>query len=126
MVRRDLTLAKAFAQVTRHPLGATTVHQDPGAGGQSLAALVVVEQRGNDFRHACGCFGHAGRPARIHHRPCACARTNRRPLRGDGWGIIEPGEGHMACGVAGKGRLPDPADLQRAVERALEGGKRRG
>jgi phosphopantothenoylcysteine decarboxylase / phosphopantothenate---cysteine ligase len=53
-------------------------------------------------------------------------RRHLETLRGDGWGVIEPGEGHMACGVAGKGRLPDPADLQRAVERALEGGKRRG
>ena len=29
-------------------------------------------------------------------------------LRGDGWHVVEPGEGHMACGDAGPGRLPEP------------------
>lgn len=28
-------------------------------------------------------------------------------LAGDGWSVLEPGEGHMACGVRGKGRLPE-------------------
>jgi phosphopantothenoylcysteine decarboxylase/phosphopantothenate--cysteine ligase len=38
-------------------------------------------------------------------------------LKADGWHVMEPGEGHMACGVSGKGRLPDPeAILRRAVE----------
>jgi phosphopantothenoylcysteine decarboxylase/phosphopantothenate--cysteine ligase len=42
-------------------------------------------------------------------------------LRGDGWEVMEPGEGHMACGVAGKGRLPEPADIQRRVRAILAG-----
>jgi phosphopantothenoylcysteine decarboxylase/phosphopantothenate--cysteine ligase len=46
-------------------------------------------------------------------------RRHLETLRGDGWTVIEPGEGHMACGVAGKGRLPEPADLVRIVEKAL-------
>ena len=37
-------------------------------------------------------------------------------LRGDGWQVIEPDEGHMACGDAGKGRLPEPADLVARLE----------
>ena len=29
-------------------------------------------------------------------------------LRGDGWSIVEPEDGHMACGVRGPGRLAEP------------------
>lgn len=36
-------------------------------------------------------------------------------LRGDGWEIMEPGEGHMACGVSGKGRLPEPTEIAARV-----------
>jgi len=32
-------------------------------------------------------------------------------LREDGWQIVEPGMGHMACGDEGKGRLPEPAEI---------------
>ena len=32
-------------------------------------------------------------------------------LSGDGWRIVEPGAGHMACGVEGKGRLPEPEEI---------------
>jgi phosphopantothenoylcysteine decarboxylase/phosphopantothenate--cysteine ligase len=35
-------------------------------------------------------------------------RRNLEQLQGDGWTILEPEEGHMACGDEGKGRLPDP------------------
>jgi len=41
-------------------------------------------------------------------------------LRGDGWQIMEPDEGHMACGVAGKGRLPEPADIVTRVRELCE------
>ncbi len=37
----------------------------------------------------------------------------------DGWRLVEPGEGHHACGDAGRGRLAEPADIQRRVEEAL-------
>ena len=40
-------------------------------------------------------------------------------LREDGWRVLESGTGHMACGVDGRGRLPDPADIVRAVEASL-------
>jgi len=42
-------------------------------------------------------------------------------LRGDGWEVMEPGEGHMACGVDGRGRLPDPAEIQARVRALWEG-----
>jgi phosphopantothenoylcysteine decarboxylase/phosphopantothenate--cysteine ligase len=37
-------------------------------------------------------------------------------LRGDGWSLMEPEEGHMACGVSGKGRLPEPEAIRRRVK----------
>lgn len=44
----------------------------------------------------------------------AVARNLER-LAGDGWEILEPGTGHMACGEAGSGRLPEPADIHDRV-----------
>jgi phosphopantothenoylcysteine decarboxylase/phosphopantothenate--cysteine ligase len=35
-------------------------------------------------------------------------RRNLEVLRGDGWEILDPDSGHMACGDEGAGRLPDP------------------
>ncbi len=46
-------------------------------------------------------------------------QRNLAQLRQDGWSIIEPNEGHMACGVAGAGRLPEPADIVRLVNAVL-------
>jgi len=54
-----------------------------------------------------------------HMLASAPVQRNLATLRGDGWTVIEPGAGHMACGIDGKGRMPDPADLVRAVEVAL-------
>ena len=47
-------------------------------------------------------------------------------LRGDGWQVIEPEDGHMACGVSGKGRLPDPEAIRRAVQEIAKGFRRAG
>lgn len=33
-----------------------------------------------------------------------------------GYHVLEPGAGHLACGHVGPGRLPEPADIARAVE----------
>src|SRR5688572_32972412 len=41
-------------------------------------------------------------------------RRNVARLRDDGILILEPGEGEMACGEYGPGRLPEPADLVEA------------
>jgi phosphopantothenoylcysteine decarboxylase/phosphopantothenate--cysteine ligase len=46
----------------------------------------------------------------------AVARNLAR-LREDGWEVLEPDEGLMACGDEGRGRLPEPA---RIVERIAE------
>jgi phosphopantothenoylcysteine decarboxylase/phosphopantothenate--cysteine ligase len=36
---------------------------------------------------------------------------NLERLQEDGWGLVEPGSGHMACGEEGKGRLAEPATI---------------
>ena len=36
-------------------------------------------------------------------------------LSEDGWRIVEPGEGHMACGVQGRGRLAEPQEIVEVV-----------
>jgi len=38
----------------------------------------------------------------------------------DGWRVLPPDEGRMACGVSGAGRLPEPAEIARAVRECLE------
>ncbi len=40
-------------------------------------------------------------------------------LRGDGWQILEPESGHMACGDEGFGRMPEPASVIAAVRATL-------
>lgn len=44
-------------------------------------------------------------------------QRNLETLRGDGWVLVEPGSGHLACGEDGPGRLAEPAEI---VERILE------
>ena len=41
----------------------------------------------------------------------AATQRNVARLRADGVHVIEPGEGAMACGEFGPGRLPEPADI---------------
>jgi phosphopantothenoylcysteine decarboxylase/phosphopantothenate--cysteine ligase len=46
-------------------------------------------------------------------------QRNLETLRARGVQFVEPGEGYLACGWVGKGRLADPADIVAAAERAL-------
>lgn len=45
---------------------------------------------------------------------------NRKTLAGDGWKLLEPEAGHMACGEQGQGRMMEPADIVEVV-RGLAG-----
>ncbi|HUR28644.1 MAG TPA: flavoprotein [Planctomycetota bacterium] len=47
-------------------------------------------------------------------------RRNLEQLRQDGWTVVEPESGHMACGDEGQGRLPEPAALVRRVAELLK------
>jgi phosphopantothenoylcysteine decarboxylase/phosphopantothenate--cysteine ligase len=46
-------------------------------------------------------------------------RENLDRLRARGVGIVEPGEGYLACGWIGKGRLAEPAVIAEAADRRL-------
>jgi phosphopantothenoylcysteine decarboxylase/phosphopantothenate--cysteine ligase len=49
----------------------------------------------------------------------AATQRNVATLRGDGVTVMEPDEGEMACGEYGPGRLPEPAAIKDAINRAL-------
>jgi phosphopantothenoylcysteine decarboxylase/phosphopantothenate--cysteine ligase len=53
----------------------------------------------------------------MYENPIVQANLDR--LRTYGFHIVEPGEGSLACGYEGKGRLPDIEILQAEIERAL-------
>ena len=49
----------------------------------------------------------------------SAVQRNFARLEADGWKIVASGAGHMACGDDGEGRLAEPAEIQTAVEQAL-------
>jgi phosphopantothenoylcysteine decarboxylase/phosphopantothenate--cysteine ligase len=80
---------------------------------------------GGDLVGTVSLAWHAGKPRLL----CPAMNPNMlaagplqrhlETLRGDGWEILEPVEGHMACGVAGKGRLPEPSDIAKRVREVV-------
>ena len=46
-------------------------------------------------------------------------QRNLATLAADGWTTVAPGEGPMACGEVGRGRLAEPTEIAAAVEAAL-------
>ena len=46
-------------------------------------------------------------------------KRNLKTLAEDGWEVMEPGSGNMACGDEGAGRLPEPAEILARVEELL-------
>jgi phosphopantothenoylcysteine decarboxylase/phosphopantothenate--cysteine ligase len=50
-------------------------------------------------------------------------RENVRRLRKAGWRFLEPGEGTVACGHTGQGRMREPEEIHAEVDRLLAGGK---
>jgi len=55
----------------------------------------------------------------LHMYAHAAVRENLARLKGRGVMIIEPGEGDLACGYEGKGRLADPSVVIEELERML-------
>src|SRR3990172_105195 len=55
----------------------------------------------------------------VHMYENGMVKANLERLRQHGWRIVEPGEGFLACGYEGKGRLPDVEVLRAEIERAL-------
>src|SRR5262245_24284367 len=48
---------------------------------------------------------------------------NVERLRGAGYRVIDPGSGHLACGSVGPGRMPEPEELEAAIDAALGPGR---
>lgn len=46
-------------------------------------------------------------------------QRNLGTLREHGWRVLEPGSGHLACGVEGPGRLAEPAEIVAALVELL-------
>lgn len=46
-------------------------------------------------------------------------QENMEKLRRHGWHQIDPISGHLACGTAGLGKMPDPKDLYQYIRREL-------
>jgi phosphopantothenoylcysteine decarboxylase/phosphopantothenate--cysteine ligase len=68
---------------------------------------------------ACNCPKIAA-PAmntRMYENPVT--QDNLLKLRHYGWELLEPAEGRLACGVVGKGKMPEPEALLEAVIHAL-------
>ena len=53
----------------------------------------------------------------------AAVTANLERLAAHGVRFVEPGEGYLACGWVGKGRLAEPADVVAAADRLLGAGK---
>ena len=47
----------------------------------------------------------------------AATQSNLEILRARGHAVVAPGEGYLACGMTGPGRLAEPADIVAAVDR---------
>ena len=52
----------------------------------------------------------------------AATRRNLATLKADGVQFVGPGDGAMACGEYGPGRMAEPAEILAAIVHALEGG----
>ena len=60
---------------------------------------------------ACTCPKAAAPAMNTHMLENPVTQDNLEKLRHYGWVLAEPGEGHLACGAVGKGRLPEPEEL---------------
>ncbi len=52
----------------------------------------------------------------------AATRRNVATLRNDGFAVVDPDSGDLACGWTGPGRLPDPAEIVRHVSQMMLSG----
>jgi phosphopantothenoylcysteine decarboxylase/phosphopantothenate--cysteine ligase len=136
--------ALSFQAITHRP-----VVTDPWAGDAELeighvtlgrrAELVVVAPATADAiaRYAHGLAGDAllttllATTAPVVVAPAMepnmwahpATRANVAILRGRGVLVLEPGEGRMASGHSGRGRMPEPAELLAEIERVLGRGR---
>ncbi len=56
----------------------------------------------------------------VHMWENPITKENVKKLKKLGYHFIEPAMGDLACGYQGKGRLPEPADIMKVLERILK------
>lgn len=56
----------------------------------------------------------------VHMYENEVTQANLQKARQLGYHVLEPVEGHLACDVNGKGKLPDVADIVEAIDRLFE------
>ena len=56
----------------------------------------------------------------VHMYDNPATRRNLRVCRELGWLVVEPGEGKLACGDEGRGRMAEPEEIERRVGALLE------
>ncbi|MEF3305757.1 bifunctional phosphopantothenoylcysteine decarboxylase/phosphopantothenate--cysteine ligase CoaBC [Paenibacillus sp. GYB003] len=59
----------------------------------------------------------------VHMYAHPAVAENMRILHSRGVSFVEPGEGQLACGYVGKGRLAEPEEIVRAIERMFDSGQ---
>jgi len=57
----------------------------------------------------------------VHMYEHPMVQENMARLKGIGYEFVEPGEGYLACGDIGKGRMAEPAAIFEAIEARLAG-----
>lgn len=68
---------------------------------------------------ACDCPKIAVPAMNIKMYENLVTQDNIKKLRNYGWEVIEPVSGRLACGVTGKGKMPEPEDLLEVVKHTL-------
>lgn len=68
---------------------------------------------------ACNCPKIAAPTMNTNMYENPVTQDNLKKLQNYGWEIVEPATGRLACGVTGKGKMPEPEDLLEAVEHTL-------
>ncbi len=46
----------------------------------------------------------------------AATQENLQTLRRRGWTVMDPAEGHLACGETGRGKMPEPEDIAEFID----------
>ena len=64
---------------------------------------------------ACDCpkFAVPAMNTRMYDNPVT--QDNLNTLRRYGWEVVEPASGYLACGVTGRGKLPEPPELLQTI-----------
>ena len=107
-----ITLSEWAELLLIAPASASLIGQLANGLANDLPATVALATPASVPRIACPAMN----PNMIENPAVA---RNLAQLCEDGWQLVEPGEGHMACGVHGRGRLAEPLEIVEVVQKVL-------